>query len=142
MYVGEAFEQGLFPNFEEMTMAEFAQAVIMVLMGRAAGRIIQPRGGAQKPEDPKGPKPEPTEPLRLENGEPVLRLMENSTHPDVLAANAIKAQRNMDQANAKFVKTQETPLKLMENSTHPDVLSTKLDSLKKQYKTLKESGRE
>jgi hypothetical protein len=68
--------------------------------------------------------------------------MENSTHPDVLAANAFKAQRNMDQANAKFVKSQEAPLKLMENSTHPEVLNTKLTSLEKQYKILKESGRE
>jgi len=67
MYVGEAFEQGLFPNFEEMTMAEFAQAVIMVLMGRATGRIIQPRPKSSQLEGPKNPKHEPAEPLRLEN---------------------------------------------------------------------------
>ena len=30
----------------------------------------------------------------------------------------------------------------MENSTHPEVLNTKLTSLEKQYKILKESGRE
>ena len=60
-------------------MAEFAQAVIMVLMGRAAGRLIQPRPNGPKPEpkpdEPNGPKPEP----KVETS-PFMSAKERMTH--------------------------------------------------------------